>query len=288
VDWFEPVIKQIISDYQKQYPELDTNRDKIFATITEEAMKFGQSLERGFRELQKIGEEGDISGEDAYYLHETFGLPFIVIADFIRGAGGLNVDIDELKEKYEEAAKSHKEVSRAGAEGKFGGHGLITATGEIVAGDEEQRKRILRMHTSTHLLHQALRDVFGDTVRQMGSDINVERLRFDFSHQAKMTSEEISKVESTVNEKIKTGLPVYRKEMTKHEAEKTGALAFFKDKYGGTVSVYFIGSEDPLKAYSKEFCGGPHVTNTKEIGHFKILKEEAVGSGVRRIKATIE
>ena len=163
----------------------------------------------------------------------------------------------------------------------------MASAGEIVGGSEHERSRILRMHTATHLLHQALRDVFGDTVKQMGSDINGERLRFDFSHPEKLSPDALRRVEAIVNEKIRKDVPVYRKELPRDEAEKTGALAFFKDKYGGTVSVYFIGSDDPVEAYSKEFCAGPHVTHTGEIGAFKILKEEAVGAGVRRIKATV-
>ncbi len=171
--------------------------------------------------------------------------------------------------------KHHQDISRSGAEQKFkgglGGHGEMET----------------RYHTATHLLHQALRTVLGDHVSQKGSNITAERLRFDFTHPAKMTDEEKTRVEKIVNEKIESALPVNVVEMSLVDAEKTGALHFFGDKYGDKVTVYYIG--DSIEAaFSKEFCGGPHVKNTKELGKFKISKEEAVSSGVRRIKAVLE
>ena len=190
-----------------------------------------------------------------------------------------------FREDFEIEFKKHQEISRAGREKKFGGHGLLIDTGEIKAANEEEMVKVVKLHTATHLLQWALREVLGKNVRQMGSDINIERARFDFSFDRKMTQEEIKKVEELVNQKIKENLPVFYKEMSKAEAEKTGALHFFKAKYPEMVKVYFIGEGE--NNISKEFCGGPHVNHTSEIGSFKIKKEEAVAGGIRRIRATI-
>lgn len=281
--WYGPVIDIVIREYGDTYVELKKKRDHILAVVSEEADKFSRTLGRGMKEFDRLAAGKSISGEDAFRLYETYGFP-IELTEELAKERNFTINRGEI----EAAQKQHQNKSREGAEGKFGGHGLLSSSGEIVGGSDDEKKRILRLHTATHLLHQALRDVFGDTVQQKGSDINGERLRFDFSHKEKLTPEQIKKVESIVNEKIKKDLPVYRMDMPFAEAQKTGALAFFKDKYGGTVSVYFIGSEDPVKAYSKEFCAGPHVGHTDEIGTFKILKEEAVGAGTRRIKATVE
>ena len=170
---------------------------------------------------------------------------------------------------FNELFAKHQELSRKGAEQKFKG-GLADHSTEVI-----------KMHTATHLLHQALRDILGKHVRQMGSNITKERLRFDFSHPKAMTKEEIQKVENLVNKKIKEGLQVKRLEMKYEDAIKQGALAFFKENYPKIVSVYKVGN------YSMELCGGPHVNNTKEIGKFKIIKEEAVAAGVRRIKVIV-
>jgi len=171
--------------------------------------------------------------------------------------------------------KSHQELSKAGSDQKFKG-GL--------GGNSEQ---IIRYHTATHLLHQALRDVLGPEVVQKGSNITDERLRFDFAYPAKLNDEQKQAVEKIVNEKIQASLSVQQVILPKAEAEQSGAHHLFSEKYGDEVSVYFIGS-DLASAYSKEFCGGPHVTNTGELGHFKIIKEEAISAGVRRIKAILE
>jgi alanyl-tRNA synthetase len=184
---------------------------------------------------------------------------------------GVNLDTVEFNEEM----KKHQELSRSGAEQKFKG-GL---------GDTSDQS--VKYHTATHLLHQALREVLGEHVMQKGSNITPERLRFDFAHTAKMTDEEKKRVEDIVNEKIQAALPVQVVSLSKEEAEKTGALHFFGEKYADTVTVYYIGDTIDV-AFSKEFCGGPHVKNTSELGHFKIQKEEAVAQGVRRIKAILE
>jgi alanyl-tRNA synthetase len=184
---------------------------------------------------------------------------------------GISVDVAGFEREFEK----HKEISRVGAEKKFKG-GL---------GDTSEMS--VKYHTATHLLHQALRDVLGNEVQQKGSNITPERLRFDFAFPRKLTEEEKKRVEEIVNEKIKADLPVQKIVLPFAEAEKTGALHFFGDKYSDQVSIYFVG--DSLEsAYSKEFCGGPHIERTCVLGVFKIIKEEAVSAGVRRIKAVIE
>jgi alanyl-tRNA synthetase len=280
--WYEPIIDAVVREYGDRYTELKQQQNRIVNVVSEEADKFSKTIEKGMKEFERLAKDNKITGEDVFRLYETYGFPIELTVE-LASENTLEINRSEI----EEARKKHQEASRKGVERKFGGHGLLSSTGQIVGGSDKEKKRILRMHTATHLLHQALRDVFGDTIKQMGSDITSERLRFDFSHNEKLTPEQIKRVESIVNEKITANLPVYRKEMAVNEAEKTGALAFFKDKYGGSVSVYFIGSDDPVKAYSKEFCAGPHVAHTDEIGSFKIMKEEAVGAGVRRIKATV-
>jgi alanyl-tRNA synthetase len=209
-------------------------------------------------------------GEKPFILFTTYGFPFELTKELAKERG---IQIDE--EEFKKEMKKHQELSRLGSEQKFKG-GL---------GDTSEMS--VKYHTATHLLHKALRDVLGETVSQKGSNITPERLRFDFSFERKMTDEEKSKVEKIVNQKIQESLPVKNIIMKKDEAEKSGALHFFGDKYGDEVSVYFIG-ENIENAYSKEFCGGPHIENTGILGKFKITKEEAVSAGVRRIKAVLE
>ncbi|MDQ3089902.1 MAG: alanine--tRNA ligase [bacterium] len=230
--------------------------------ITEELDKFKSTLEMGLKKFEK--------GEDPFVLFTTYGFPFEVTKE-LAIEKGIKIDENDFQEKF----KKHQDLSRAGAEQKF--KGGLAGTG----------MEVTRYHTATHLLHQALRDVLGPEVRQKGSNITSERLRFDFSFARKMTDEEKQKVEKIVNQKIDGALPMQKVVLGKEDAEKTDALHFFGDKYGDQVSVYFIGN-DLETAYSKEFCGGPHVKNTNELGKFKIIKEEAVSVGVRRIKAVLE
>ncbi|MBI4092478.1 MAG: alanine--tRNA ligase, partial [Candidatus Kerfeldbacteria bacterium] len=177
-------------------------------------------------------------------------------------------------------------ISRAGAEKKFGGHGLLLDTGELKAKDEAELQKVVRLHTATHLLQAALREVLGKDVAQKGSDITAERTRFDFSFPRKVTPEELKTVEELVNKKIQEDLPVAFQELPADEAAKTGALHFFNVKYPPKVKVYYAG-HSLNDAFSKEFCGGPHVDHTLTIGAFKIIKEESVAAGVRRIRATV-
>jgi alanyl-tRNA synthetase len=206
----------------------------------------------------------------AFELVTTYGFPFELVEEEARTRG---MTVNRML--FENRMEAHRLKSREGAEQKF--KGGLAGTGEMET----------KYHTATHLLHQALRDVLGSEVRQKGSNITAERLRFDFSFPRKMTDEEKQKVEEIVNKKIAEALPMQKIVLPKGEAEKTGALHFFGDKYGDQVNVYYIGNSLET-AYSKEFCGGPHVQNTSELGHFKIVKEEAVSAGVRRIKAILE
>lgn len=225
----------------------------------------------------------------AFELFQTHGVPLEITIEFLKEKIELSDDgIQELRKGFEEKLIKHQEVSRAGLERKFGGHGLLLDTGELKAGSEEELNKVLRLHTATHLLQWALREVLGKEVRQMGSDINAERSRFDFALGRKMTTEEIKKVEDLINQKIKEDLMVYFEEMTKTEAEKTGALHFFGQKYPDVVKIYFIGSEASGGVISAEFCGGPHVGHTLEIGKIRVLKEEAVSAGVRRVRIALQ
>jgi len=267
------LVETVSKIYEDTYPNVKEQKEKIVDVIAKEANQFERVLHRGIKETEKIVAQGEptVSGKDAFSLSATSGVPIDLIVELAK-KHGKQVDLNE----YEREFKKHQEVSRAGAKQKF--KGGLADTSEMS----------LKYHTATHLLHQALRDVLGDEVRQKGSNITPERLRFDFVFPRKMTDEEKKQVETIVNEKIREALPMQNVILPFAEAEKTGALHFFGEKYGDEVSVYFTG-KDLQSAYSKEFCGGPHVKNTKElIGTFKILKEEAVSAGVRRIKGILK
>ncbi len=271
------LFKQIVSAYKGFYPGL--NLDLIRGIFEEEDKRFKKTISAGLRELYKLH---SIDAKTAFRLFESFGLSYEVVKEL-----GAERTKDLTRENFDEEFKKHQEISRVGQEKKFGGHGLILSTGELKAGNEEELKKALRLHTATHLLQGALREVLGKEVYQAGSDITAERTRFDFSFPRKMIPEEIKKVEEIVNQKIKEDLPVGFKEMPKAEAEKIGALHFFREKYPEKVKVYYVG-KTLESAWSKEFCGGPHVTHTGEIGKFRIAKEEAVGAGVRRVRGVVE
>ena len=271
----EELIDLNIDTLKEMYPELHQNSDKIKSVIIEEKDKFEKTLERGEREFNKIvnrmKNEGKdiISGQDLFTLYETYGFPPEVTQDLAREAG-LKVDTTEFDKLF----KEHQEKSRMGSEQKFKG-GL--------AGTGEQE---VRYHTATHLLNAALKVILGKDVHQKGSNITPERMRFDFSCDHKLTDEEKNKVEDLVNEWISRGLDVKCEEMKKDDAIKSGAECMFIEKYPDIVTVYSIGNDK--ETVSKELCGGPHVKNTSELGHFKIKKEEASSAGVRRIKAILE
>jgi alanyl-tRNA synthetase len=266
------VAEVVVGEFGSHYTELAQNFERIVAEFKKEEEKFGKTLEKGMRELEKMASKGDVTGEQAFVLFSTYGFPWELTEEMLRERG-MNVD----RHAFEAEFKKHQELSRTASAGVFKG-GLADNSVETT-----------RLHTATHLLHQALRTVLGDHVGQKGSNITAERLRFDFSHPDKMTPDQLKQVEEIVNDVIRRDLPVHFEELTTEEARAMGAIGFFEDKYaqlGGKIKVYVVGSDE--KGYfSKEICGGPHVTHTGELGSFKIQKEEAVSAGVRRIKATI-
>lgn len=258
----------IIEKYAKYYDELEKNKEVILDVLTNELKKFNRTLEKGLREFEKIVsnlEEKILNKDLAFKLYDTYGFPLELTVE-LAGEKGITVD----KVGFEQKFKEHQEKSRAGSEQRFKG-GL--------AGDGEVETKY---HTATHLLNAALKQVISKDIHQRGSNITVERMRFDFNCDHKLTDEEKQKVEDLVNEWIKQEIPVTVEEMSKQEAIDSGAECMFIEKYPDMVTVYSIGN------VSKELCGGPHVQNTKELGHFKIKKEEASSAGVRRIKAILE
>lgn len=276
------IIKAILDVICKKYEDFyyfSKNNEEVWGVIKKEFNDFEKIFEKGWKIVQKIKSEGKeiIPPMVVFDLHQSTGARFELISEFAKEAGLKLPDENEFQEYY----KKHQEISRTGMEKKFGGHGLFMDTGELKATNQEELKKATKLHTATHLLHQALRKVLGDKVKQMGSDITAERLRFDFSYPSKLSKEEIEKVEKLVNDKIAEGLEIKFKEMPFEEAVASGALAFFRQKYPQIVKVYSVGS------FSMEVCGGPHMQNTKEVGKFKILKEEASSAGVRRIRATV-
>ena len=260
-----PLAQKVIEIYKDIYPEVKSKEADILTVIQKEEEKFEKTLNLGLKQFEKISARGDISGEEAFHLFDTYGFP-LELTEELAKEKGLKVDI----KGFEESFKKHREISRAGVEKKFGGVG------------KEAPYESAKLHTATHLLHAALREILGTQVKQMGSDITPQRLRFDFSHPQKMTEEELKKVEAIINQKIKEDLEVKKTEMPYQGAIKSGALAFFKEKYPEVVTVYSIG------VFSKEICAGPHVKKTSELGRFKIIKEESSGAGVRRIRAILE
>jgi len=260
-----PLAQRVIEIYKDIYPEVKSKEADILTVIQKEGEKFEKTLAEGLKQFEKIASKGDISGIGAFHLYDTYGFP-LELTEELAKEKGLIVD----KKSFKEAFKKHQEISRAGVEKKFGGVG------------KETGYESAKLHTATHLLHSALRQVLGKHVKQMGSDITPQRLRFDFSHPQKMTDKEIKKVEEIVNQKIKEDLEVKKEEMAYEKAMELGALAFFREKYPPIVTVYSIGN------FSKEICAGPHVKQTRELGQFKIIKEESSGSGVRRIRAILK
>ena len=262
-DWEQRIAKLIISKYKKYYSELTENESVVLEVLKNEKEKFNRTLEKGLREFNKVSNK-DIDAETAFHLYDTYGFPIELTEELARDAK-IKVDTLGFKERF----KKHQELSRTASAGKFKG-GL--------AGNSEIETKY---HTATHLLNAALKVVVDKNVHQKGSNITDERMRFDFSCDHKLTDEEKQKTEDLVNEWIKEGLDVTVKEMSKSDAINSGAECMFIEKYPDIVTVYSIGN------VSKELCGGPHVKNTSELGHFKITKEEASSAGVRRIKAVL-
>jgi alanyl-tRNA synthetase len=266
-----PIASTIIDNYKHVYPELDRNRDIILKELTEEEEKFEKTLSSGIKELDKIlgklkeHNQSVLSGRAAFKLYDTNGFP-LEFTEEICAEHGMSVD----REGFDKAFDKHREQSKLGADQTFKG------------GLADHSEATTALHTATHLLHKSLQTVLGEHVRQRGSNITPERLRFDFSHPTKMTDEEIAAVEKLVNEQIESSLPVSMEVSTLDEARNRGAMALFDGKYDEQVKLYSIGD------FSLEVCGGPHVKNTADLGRFKIVKEQASSAGVRRIRAVLE
>jgi len=253
------------------YQELEVNRDHILSALDEEEMRFQKTLKRGENEFFKAMEscrhnnQDRLSGQTVFRLYDTYGFPPELTQELAEKQG-LNVDMDG----YQKAFEAHQQKSRQGAVDRFKG------------GLAEKSSETIKFHTATHLLHEALRQVLGSHVEQRGSNITVDRLRFDFSHPRKLENEEKATVEDMVNNQIQKDLPVTYTKMGIEEAQNSGAIGLFHDRYGDQVNVYTIGD------FSKEICGGPHVEHTGELGHFRIVKEQSIGSDMRRIRAVLE
>jgi len=269
--FLEELSSIVINTEGEDYPELVRNKSVIIEELDREEKLFSDTLEAGLKQFNKmlpgleLNPRKIIAGKTAFKLYDTYGFPVELTAE-LASEHGMTVDM----EGFSKASLNHRELSRQGSDKKFKG------------GLADNSEMVTRLHTATHLLHTALRNVLGDTVQQKGSNITAERLRFDFLYEDKMSDNEIAEVEDLVNSAIADGLDIEMREMTPDEAEAAGALGFFKDKYGDVVKVYSIGK------YSVEICGGPHVENTAVLGKFRIVSEKSSSRGVRRIKAVIE
>ncbi|MEK7636715.1 MAG: alanine--tRNA ligase-related protein [Patescibacteria group bacterium] len=300
----DAMVHEVIHEYGDFYLELLKNAEHIQKEVRDERGRFEKTLKEGLRELEKryptpeaqinapdnwgrykTFPVGRYVGKEVADLYQTYGLPIEIIREHLE-KNFYTFDEKEFKNALEEAFHKHQEISRAGVEKKFGGHGLVLDTGELKAGSEEELKIVTRLHTATHLMNAVLRTVLGAEVEQKGSDITAERTRFDFSFSRKLTPEETQEVERLVNEAIKNDYPVTARKLSLDEAKGMGALFMKKGKYPERVTVYTVGNEKEI--FSQELCGGPHVVRTGEIGKFKIIKEEASSAGVRRIRAIIE
>jgi alanyl-tRNA synthetase len=256
----------VVDMFKDIYNEVERNKQFIIANLEAEEKKFRNTLAKALRRFDKIYEDtGTITGQDAFLLFTSFGLPLEMTRDLARERGVV-IDMKEFTKQFEE----HREISRTATQGKFKG------------GLADHSEDITKLHTATHLLQAALRRVLGDSVQQNGSNITKERLRFDFTFPRKMTPEEIKQAEKLVNDVIAENLAVEHSFLPYDEAIEKGALAFFKENYGEVVSVYRVGD------FSMELCGGPHVENTGLLGIFKIVKQEKIGAGILRIKAILE
>jgi len=261
------IAQAVISQYKDVYPELERNRARIISELNLEEERFSRTITQGLKEFEKLETrlEGKvISGQDAFHLYDTFGFPLEFTLELAH-EHGLEVD----QKGFEAAFQKHQEISGAGAEQRF--KGGLADTGEATA----------RLHTATHLMHEALRRVLGAEVEQRGSNITADRLRFDFAFPRKVEPDELKEVERLVNEAIQKKMPVVCEEMSVAEAKSKGAIGIFDSKYGSVVKVYSMGD------FSKEICGGPHAENTGDLGRFEIQKEQSSSAGVRRIKAVL-
>jgi alanyl-tRNA synthetase len=265
------VAEAVLPTLSDVYPELELQRDPILSALEEEEGRFERTLQRGEREfaraLQAARDQGQrrLEGNAVFRLYDTYGFPPELTAEMAEQEH-VAVDMAGFRKAFEE----HQSRSRLGAAARFRG------------GLSERSPETTKLHTATHLLHQALRRALGPHVEQRGSNITVERLRFDFSHQGKLSEDQLAEVERIVNEQIVKGVDITYEEMTVEGARRLGAIGLFGERYGDRVRVYSV------EGFSKEICGGPHVENTRELGRFRIVKEEAVAAGIRRIRAVLD
>jgi alanyl-tRNA synthetase len=268
-----PIIAQI---YKDAYPAVLEQQEKIAQVLSQEEQKFAKSIEKGLKEIERIkvtstSAKPELTVDAAFNLYETYGYPVELSVEIAQEKGLQLVPAETFLEEFQKRRQQHAESSRTASAGKFKG------------GLQDQSVETVKFHTATHLLHAALRKILGTHVQQKGSNITAERLRFDFSHPAAVTPQELEKVLAQINEWIEQDLTVTRQVMQKEKALESGAIAFFIEKYPDEVSVYTIGTDSEKDWISKEFCGGPHVEHTAQIGKLKLKKEEAVSAGVRRI-----
>jgi alanyl-tRNA synthetase len=270
--WLEGLIERVMAEYSDAYPELVNNSQQIFDNLLGEQKKFGTTLEKGLKEFEKLFQkQNKLSGTDAFNLYQSYGFPLELTTELAESFGQ-QVNQEEFAEEF----KKHQDLSRTASAGTFKG------------GLADHSDIVVRYHTATHLMHKALRDVLGPDVWQKGSNITAERTRFDFTYPQKMTDEQKQQVEDLVNKWIAQDGVVNQEMLPLEKAKELGAIGLFGEKYADTVSIYTIIDPKTGEVISREFCGGPHVEHTGQIGKFKIQKEEAVSAGVRRIKAVIE
>lgn len=265
-EFLSELAQTIIGMYAEDNPHLKSSEDFILTELKKEYKKFNNTLAKGLRRFNRIAKnKNEIDGKDAFLLYQSFGFP-IEITRELGIENHIPVDVDGFDEEFQK----HQKVSRASADKKFG------------SGLADSQKETVKLHTATHLLNEALRVVLSKDIVQRGSNITHERLRFDFNFDRKLTDQEKKAVEAVVNDQISKAIPVERIETTMDEAKKMEIQAMFDDKYGAKVTVYSIGD------FSTELCSGPHVDNTGELGHFRIVKEQGISAGVRRIRAVLE
>lgn len=263
---FTKNIAEPVFEIYGDYLELKSNKNIILSELETEENRFLETIENGMKVFENlVKNKKDLSGKEAFLLYQSYGFPVELIEEEC-----INRKIKFSIEEFEAEQKRHQELSRTATKGKF------------KAGLADNSEQSARYHTATHMLHKALKIILGENTQQMGSNITPERLRFDFKYDKKLSDEQIRKIENLVNEQIKKKLPVSYEEMPYEKAVNAGALSYFRERYPPIVKVYSVGD------FSKEICTGPHVNNTKEMGHFKITKEESVSAGVRRIKAMLE
>ncbi len=269
--WLEALVGKVVAGYSQTYSDMIDKSENIFTVILAEQKKFEVTLEKGLKEIKNLlSGNATVTGKEAFDLYQTYGFPLELTRELVEESG-----FDVIKTEFEAEFKKHQDLSRTASAGQFKG-GLASHSDKIV-----------RLHTATHLMNAALRQVLGDNVWQKGSNITEERTRFDFTHNEKMKPEEIAAVEALVNDWVARDLTVKKEIMTQDQARELGAVGVFGEKYANEVSIYTVFDPASNEVISREFCGGPHVEHTGTIGHFKIQKEEASSAGVRRIKAVI-